>query len=81
MMSLCARRGPQPALSNAAAISMCPLTPCSRKIAMRGRAPPMSGARRRSGIELSSGVIRIGRIEQRSYSSRAHAGWSRRLCS
>ena len=30
----------KPARSNAAAISICPLTPCSRRIATRGRAPP-----------------------------------------
>ena len=36
----------KPARSKAAAISICPFTPCSRRIAMRGRRPP---ARRSAG--------------------------------
>src|SRR5438105_5010296 len=33
----------KPARSNATAISTCPFTPCSRRMAMRGRAPPAVG--------------------------------------
>ena len=42
---MCTSNASKPARSNAAAISTCPFTPCSRSIATRGRAPvAMNGA-------------------------------------
>ena len=59
MMSLmCTSTASKPARSNAAAISTWPLTPCSRRIATRGRAPvAMNGAATSSsGSNVSRGA-------------------------
>ena len=52
---MCTSTASKPARSNAAAISICPLTPCSRRIATRGRAPP----RARSGAATSSSTSNV----------------------
>ena len=39
MSLMCTSQASNPARSNAAPISTCPFTPCSRRMATRGRAP------------------------------------------
>ena len=58
MSLMCTSTAAKPARSKAAAISTWPLTPCSRRIAIRGRAPvAMNGAAMSSaGSKVSSGV-------------------------
>ena len=74
----------KPARSNAAAISTWPLTPCSRRIAIAGRAPvAMKGAATSSaGSNVSTGD-RPGSVasSSRAYSWSALAGLSRSRCS
>ncbi len=80
---MCTSTAVKPARSNAAAISIWPLTPCSRRMAMRGRAPlairgaPMfcAGSNvRRSEMPGSAAS------SMRSYSCSAHCGLSRSDC-
>ena len=84
MMSLiCTSNAAKPARSNAAAISICPFTPCSRRMAMRGRTPvaingaaiSCDGSKVSEGARPASAPSRI-----RSYSSCAHCGLSRSVC-
>ena len=68
---------------NAAAISTWPLTPCSRRIAIAGRAPrAMNGAAMSStGSNVSTGdEARIAASSSRAYSWSAPCGLSRMRC-
>ena len=81
---MCTSTGANPARSNAAAISTWLLTPCSRRIATRGRAPvAMNGAAMSVvGIEREPpGKPRvIGSSRRAPRSSSAQAGSSRSCC-
>ena len=80
---MCTSTASKPARSNAAAISTWPFTPCSRRIATRGRAPRATkgaatsscGSKRERDARPGSPASRM-----RSYSSCAHSGLSRSRC-
>ena len=81
---MCTSTASKPARSKAAAISICPLTPCSRRMATRGRAPP----RARSGAATSSSMSNVGATDspgsslstRAACSSSAQVGSSRSAC-
>ena len=81
---MCTSYASKPARSNAAAISMWPLTPCSRSTAIFGRAPAaMQGAAGSSrGSNVNTGA-RPGSLSSfiRSNSCSAASGLSRSRCS
>ena len=81
---MCTSNASKPARSNAAAISIWPLTPCSRRIATFGRTP--RGDERRGDVlgriegqeRLQARRVEVARAAARS--SSAHSGLSRSFC-
>ncbi len=83
MSLMCTSYASKPARSKAAAISTCPLTPCSRRMATLGRAPvAMNGA----ATSCSGSNVRCGArpgsaaSAMRAYSWSAESGLSRSFC-
>ena len=84
MSLMCTSTASKPARSKAAAISTWPLTPCSRSIATRGRAPRADEGRRHvlgrveaeAGREAGVGVVQ----DARRIPPRAQSGLSRSVC-
>jgi len=74
----------KPARSNAAAISIWPLTPCSRSTASRGRAPVAIDAAATSSLGSNDGAHgKPGSLPSAtiSWCDSAHSGLSRKACS